>query len=194
MVLDACINLTENLKIFVTKAHISNDNLKLNIYLFLKRTIIFAAKIKHYYYCLISWNMPSSYDIKSYEEDNNWKCIFHGPKGTRKHADNIIIRKAFAFILFFQVVSFCSGDNKRKVLVKQCFSMFIVTVTKYNIVFALLFFVGAEVISCLSFVGALQKWPKMKKKNCCVLEKMTLASCSPVGRTYHSFGLVLQHT
>ena len=50
----ACINLTENLKIFVTKAHISNDNLKLNIHLFLKRTIIFAAKIKHYYYCLIS--------------------------------------------------------------------------------------------------------------------------------------------
>lgn len=34
MVLDACINLTENLKIFVTKAHISKDNLKLNIYLF----------------------------------------------------------------------------------------------------------------------------------------------------------------
>ena len=69
----------------------------------------------------------------------------------------IIIRKAFAFILFFQVVSFCSGDNKRKVLVKQCFSTFILTVTKYNIVFALLFFVGAEVISCRSFVGALQK-------------------------------------
>ena len=50
----ACINLSENLKIFVTKAHISIDNLKLNIHLFLKRTIIFAAKIKHYYYCLIS--------------------------------------------------------------------------------------------------------------------------------------------
>lgn len=75
MVLDACINLTENLKIFVKKAHISKDNLKLNIYLFLKRTIIFAAKIKHYYYCLISWNIPSSYDIKSYEEDNNWVLI-----------------------------------------------------------------------------------------------------------------------
>lgn len=47
-----CINLTENLKIFGAKAHISNDNLKLNIYLFLKRTTIFAAKIKHYYHCL----------------------------------------------------------------------------------------------------------------------------------------------
>ena len=53
---------------------------------------------------------------------------------------------------------------------------------------------GIKVTSCLICVDALQKWMRRRKRSYSAQERMTSVSCSPVGKIYHSFGLVLQPT
>ena len=54
------------------------------------------------------------------------------------------------------------------------------------------FSAGIKVTSCLICVDALQKWMRRRKRSYSAQERMTSVSCSPVGKIYHSFGLVLQ--